>query len=157
MKRLISALFLVVTMAIAASEKEIVESNRLAREGYQFMMVAEGSLELFATELTQEQVDAYREAKERFEQAIELHPKNIQALVMLANVHWAHDEIDKTIEYYSRAITAEPTADEVISARGGAYVYKKDFKSAMKDLKRLEELGSEFAQSLKDEIEREKN
>ncbi|MDQ8205709.1 tetratricopeptide repeat protein [Pelagicoccus sp. SDUM812003] len=154
MKKLISALFIFATIANAATEKEIVESNRVFREGYQFMMVAEGTG--FSMDgPSKEQIEAYGKAKERFEEAIRLHPENVQALVMLANVHWAYDEIDKTIELYSRAIAAQPTADEVISARGGAYVYKRDFESAKKDQKRLEELGSEFAATLKNEIERE--
>lgn len=138
----------------AATEKEKVAANEHFRIGFDSMMKVEGSMGFNNPMNLEEQRAHYEKAKKEFEECLSLDPEHFDALVMLANVYWAYDEMEKTIEFYSRAIAVRPTADSVISALGGAYVYKADFESARKIQKRLEELESEFAASLKDEIKR---
>ena len=104
-------------------------------------------------EIPEEQIRDYKKAREHLEKSIALNPYFPEVYVFLANSYWEiENDLQKTVEYYSKALEIDPDYDDVISARGQVFIILKQIEYAEKDLKRLDALKSDHAQPLREQI-----
>jgi tetratricopeptide (TPR) repeat protein len=104
-------------------------------------------------EIPKERIEDYKLARKHLEKSVTLNPYFPEAYVFLANSYWEiENDLQKTVEYYSRALEIDPDYDDVISARGQVFVILNRVEDAEKDLERLEALDSDHAPPLRKQI-----
>lgn len=109
-------------------------------------------------EIPEHRVADYKAARKHLEKSASLNPYFPEVYVFLANSYWElENDLEKTVEYYSKALDLDPDYDDVISARGYVYTLQGKRDLAMRDLKKLEELKSPHVDGLKDEIKHMEN
>ena len=105
------------------------------------------------TERPKEGLEDYERARRHLKQSIALNPYLPEAYFYLANSYGViENDLQKTVEYYSRALEIDPDYADVIYSRGNAFISLKRIEDAEKDLRRLEALKSSHAPSLRERI-----
>lgn len=67
-----------------------------------------------------------------FVEVVRLQPRNVQALICLADCWFQKRDLDQAIRYYTQAIAVEPNA-YAFAWRSAAYVGKQDFEHGLAD------------------------
>jgi len=83
------------------------------------------------------------EAKAEIRKAITLDPRDSEFYRIMGAILFAENRLDDIIFYWNKYIQLEPDRAEAYLERGGAYYRQGDMASAMRDLKKSCELGSE--------------
>ena len=95
----------------------------------------------------------YLQARKHLEKSIAHNPYFPDAYLLLANSYWdIEDDLQKTVEFYTKALEIDPEYADVISARAQVYILLARVKDAEQDLLKLDKLKSEHADPLRAQI-----
>ena len=87
----------------------------------------------------------YEKAKEAYEKAIELDPKDARAYNNLANVYYEEKDYEKAKEAYEKAIELDPNFAGAYNNLGILYYKEKDYEKAKEAYEKAIELDPNFA------------
>jgi len=139
----------------AAEINELVEAHAHFRKGSALFINAEMSglnYGLLTYGLDEEAKNAIETAIKHFQKCVDLNPNHPEAFVFLANAYWSLNQMQLASESFIKALEVSPWRDDVLSARAAAFIEQEKFDEAANDLARLEEIGSEFAESIRTEL-----
>lgn len=98
-----------------------------------FDLKQEGTALLYKTQ--------YKEAIEKFEQALEYNDKDAETWYYIGNAWFGLKDENKAFENFSKAIEVDPNYALSYVNRGKIYKERKDNENACKDWKKAESLG----------------
>ncbi len=143
------------------TKENAIEAIREYRTGVKLISAIHADLKQFSFTtdpadeigIPKERIEDYQRARKHLEKSVALNPYLPEAYVFLANSYWEiENDLQKTIEYYSKALDLDPDYDDVISARGQVFIILKRIEDAEKDLQRLEALESDHAPPLREQV-----
>ncbi|MEM6392004.1 MAG: hypothetical protein AAF797_04465 [Planctomycetota bacterium] len=137
--------------------KTRVKSYGLLREAFAHLQAAESAYEFDPLaddefDATPAQEEHFKQAIQSAKQAIELWPNLPDAHLLIANAYWGLGQLHQTEAHYSFALELDPARDDILSARVGLRIERKNLEGAKADAQRLQQLESEFAESAFNEV-----
>lgn len=75
------------------------------------------------------------------------HEEDAKEFYRVGNEHYEKGDFDKAIEYYNKAVEADPLFDKAYYNRGLAYACKEDYDKAIEDIDKMIELKPNFAEA----------